>query len=72
MVFRGGSGGVPLHLALLRTKVWVHCNTIRELRVQPSSSRSVPSIGHILLHTGVDNGSSQLLPFPSQSWGCGP
>ena len=50
--------------ALLGAGVWVCCDTIGGL--------GVPSIGHIPLHTGVDNGSFRLFPFPSQPWGCGP
>ena len=44
-------------LALLRTGVWVRHDMIRGPRVQFSSSRSVPSVGRVLLRTGVDNGS---------------
>ena len=66
------AGVIPQALALLGTKVWVCHDTIKELRVQPSSSRSVSSAGHVLLHTRVDNGSSRLLLFPSRSWGYGP
>jgi len=58
-------GAIPQALALLGTRVWVRRDTIRELRVQPFSGRSVPSIGCVLLHTGGDNGSSRLLPFLS-------
>ena len=59
-------------LALLGTEIWVHYDTIKGPRVQSSSGRSVPSVGHILLHTRVDNRSFRLLSFPSQSWDCGP
>jgi len=58
--------------ALLGARVWVHCNTIGGLGVQFFSGEFVPSIGCVSLHTGVDNGSFQLLLFPSQPWGCGP
>ena len=44
-------------LALLETGVWVCYNTIRGPRVQASSGGSASSIGHVLLHTGVDNRS---------------
>ena len=63
---------LPQALALPGRGAWVYHNTIRELGVPSSSSGSVPSIGHILLYTGEDNGSFRLLPFPSQSWSCGP
>ena len=42
-------------LALLETGVWVRHDTIRGPRVQFSSGGSVPSIGRVLLCTGVDN-----------------
>jgi len=44
-------------LALSGAGVWVHLNTIRELGVQFFSGRFVLFVGHILLHTGVDNRS---------------
>jgi len=59
-------------LALLGTGVWVHHNAIRGPRVQSSSGGSVPSVGCVLLCTGVDNESFHLLLSPSQSWDYGP
>jgi len=43
--------------ALLGVGVWVHRNMIGRLGVQSSSGGSVPSIGHVLLYTRVDNRS---------------
>ena len=59
-------------LALLGKRARVCHDTIGGLGVQSSSGGSVPFIEHVLLHTGEGNGSFQLLPFPSQPWGCGP
>ena len=63
---------VLLALALPGAGAWVRFDTIGGLRVQFFSGRSVPSGGHILLHTGVDSRSFRLFAFPSQSWGCDP
>jgi len=59
-------------LTLLGAGVWVRHDKIGGLGVPSSSSESVPSIRRVLLHSGGDSVSSRLLPFPSQSWGCGP
>ena len=45
-------------------------NIIGGPRVQSSSGGSAPSIGCVLLHTGMDNGSFRLFPFPSLSQLC--
>jgi len=44
-------------LALLEKEAWVYYNMIGGLGVQSSSVGSVPSIAHVLLHTGEGNGS---------------
>ena len=51
-------------LTLLGVGVWVHHNKIGGLGVQSSSSKSVPSIGHVLPYSGGDSRSFDFSFFP--------